>query len=485
MVIPSISLIIIIILIVVPRVQLSTETEIANSIGKKMSLKWILKKYVDETVSIKDDARTKENVKIVTKVIGNEFITIMKEDLLFKEVYQNFYYTGSYYEGLKVGEANEFDLNIRLQMPFKSADIQIITDGIDEGYAMYKLSAPYDQLLANHPKLEIFRRFSRVFDESKTLLSQEKLNRWLQSVVDTAVHNSASIFEREHLTVKRSYSGPAMTLNIQRNDTKCSLDLVPVIQLKQFPESLPMTPFLENLPDTKKTCFLVPKPPRVQDQVKIIKREAPAEATQSVGSTMWNMVNALYTWVLGTKEQPVPLTPQPAPNLTTGQNKSCWFRVSIPDAEKWLMEKKGCVKMLVKIFKAIRDYENWTFFSSYYIKTEFMHALMENPDADFWKENELDQLFIMMLKKFTALETVPHIFFPDFNLIVHVRHDTLVNLQGHLRKILKWSQSGIQSDLERLNSYFTSQKPKKSQIDPIPNDTIYPIQSNMISTTGS
>ena len=59
-----------------------------------------------------DDEKTKR-AKSVLKVLVQNLMETMKEvDILFREIYQRIYYTCSFYDGLRVGEATEFDLNV-------------------------------------------------------------------------------------------------------------------------------------------------------------------------------------------------------------------------------------------------------------------------------------------------------------------------------------------------------------------------------------
>lgn len=226
-------------------------------------------------------------------------------------------------------------------------------------------------------------------------LTPHGLNRWLQSVVDRTLLNNKDVFP----DVKRSWRDPAKTLTITSSDDGLiiNVDLVPVVQLSKYPGSVRYTPSLYDIPECKKTCFIVPKYP---------------------------------------------------PN-----NKKL-FRVSIPDAEKLLMENKGCVKMLIKIFKGIRDIENWKYLCSYYIKRVFLLELEKNPDPKFWEEKNLDMLCLLMLKQFiTVLDEkfLCHIFFPNYNLLSDVPSPcTLSNWKGHLKTIEKWSKDNV----PKLQEYF-------------------------------
>lgn len=366
-----------------------------------LSLKQVLKTFVKSQVTISNTDR-RRSVEVVQEVVEERLIKCMKkEDPLFNELYQSIYYTGSYYEGLKVNEANEFDLNIRLKLPFRKENVMVIHRGIPHGFVQYKLDRPLKQLQDCQPKWHIFNNLSRIMDDTCLFLSQDKLNRWLQSVVDKALKHNKDDFPH----VKRSCHGPATTLKIElpNESPVLDIDLVPVVRLTTYPGSVRQTPPLYDIPEYKKTCFIVPKPP-----------------------------------------------PE---NLRRQSNSDTFFRVSIPDAEKLMFENKGCVKMLIKIFKSIRDLEKWNFLCSYYIKTVFFWELEKRYQTDHWTERRLDKLFLLMLQKlFLVLSNkeLPHIFFQKYNLLAVVSPHIQYNASKRIKAILKWSQK----DLPKLQAYL-------------------------------
>jgi len=362
------------------------------------NLKTFLKEFNNLNVTVMTDQDRRRNVDTVNSTILKDFINCMKDaDPLFKELYQKIYYTGSFYEGLKVKAANEFDLNIVLKLPFKLQEIQVVHNTAP-GFVKYQLTQPLECLLARHPKWETFKALDKIMDPTHKYLSQKNLNCWLQSVVDRALQTNQAKFPN----VKRSCSGPAKTLKISSiNGTAVVLDidLVPVVELNDFPGSVRISPEIQSaLPRDKRTCFIVPKPP-------------PAH------------IVAKYK-----------------------NDEDKLFRVSLPDAERFLMENKGCVKMLIKIFKAIRDKDNLNFFSSYYIKSVFLGQLAKHPQADYWKEDNLDKLFIMMLKEFIMAmdkKSITHIFFNNFNLIAGLPQGAFGTAKTKFESLLRLAESDV------------------------------------------
>lgn len=74
-----------------------------------------------------------------------------KEDRFFKELYTEIFYGGSYYDGLKVGEPEEYDLDVLFKLP-RLTSPQITTDL--DGYVKVKLDL---KELHNQNKLEMHK----------------------------------------------------------------------------------------------------------------------------------------------------------------------------------------------------------------------------------------------------------------------------------------------------------------------------------------
>ena len=68
-------------------------------------------------IPIANSTEKQENVKLVLDSM-RRLVDLMKlEDALFACLYQETAYSGSYWDGLRVKEATEFDLNIVLKLP--------------------------------------------------------------------------------------------------------------------------------------------------------------------------------------------------------------------------------------------------------------------------------------------------------------------------------------------------------------------------------
>lgn len=57
-------------------------------------------------------------IKSTIRQVLNQLIQKMQErDILFKKMFSTFFYGGSFFDGLRVGHAEEFDLDLLLKLP--------------------------------------------------------------------------------------------------------------------------------------------------------------------------------------------------------------------------------------------------------------------------------------------------------------------------------------------------------------------------------
>ena len=83
---------------------------------------YVLNTIYREVIPISDDEARRRNVQLVKENVCSELINDMKElSPLFKELFRNIDYTGSYWDGTRVSEATEFDINVVLKLPFDEA----------------------------------------------------------------------------------------------------------------------------------------------------------------------------------------------------------------------------------------------------------------------------------------------------------------------------------------------------------------------------
>ena len=83
---------------------------------------YVLNTIYREVIPISDDEARRRNVQLVKENVCSELINDMKElSPLFRELFMKIDYTGSYWDGTRVSEATEFDINVVLKLPFDQA----------------------------------------------------------------------------------------------------------------------------------------------------------------------------------------------------------------------------------------------------------------------------------------------------------------------------------------------------------------------------
>ncbi|XP_075526062.1 cyclic GMP-AMP synthase-like receptor isoform X3 [Dermacentor variabilis] len=73
----------------------------------------------------KDNNITERNKSILNKLLKNLCEEMKKEDRLFALIFKRLYYTGSSYEGLRIRQADEFDINLVMKLPVQECDFKL------------------------------------------------------------------------------------------------------------------------------------------------------------------------------------------------------------------------------------------------------------------------------------------------------------------------------------------------------------------------
>ncbi|GAB6018396.1 hypothetical protein CHUAL_000112 [Chamberlinius hualienensis] len=195
-------------------------------------------------LSIKSNNR-KQTVSETQNIIQQLVEQMKRVDPLFNQIYKQIIYTGSYYEKLKIHDADEFDLNLQLELPFQSHKFGRRNRSIPKGFYKYQLEKDLHKYNVNS------EGYDQIFQEDFKNLSRTKINSWMQSVVTRALDQRPI-----PQIIRISNGSPATTLKIELNSGKIiSVDLVPVIQLDHIPKSTIRKTVQGS------SCCLVPKPP--------------------------------------------------------------------------------------------------------------------------------------------------------------------------------------------------------------------------------
>ncbi|XP_023228209.1 cyclic GMP-AMP synthase-like isoform X2 [Centruroides sculpturatus] len=203
--------------------------------------------YVNEI--LRDEVKLngqEENVEVLRNTL-NWLITEMKKySPLFTILYKDLYYTGSYYENLRVKNATEFDINILLHFPFENFNLQIEPDTEPKGFARCRFDGvKLDELtLTKNVCSEVYAMFHGHY------LLPEKIKSWLQKIICNITEKTEYNIEGVKKIITRR-NGPAMTIQIHCEKVIIDVDLVPVIEFPNWPSDASCS-FLEDIPE--KVC---------------------------------------------------------------------------------------------------------------------------------------------------------------------------------------------------------------------------------------
>ncbi|XP_075729118.1 cyclic GMP-AMP synthase-like receptor isoform X8 [Rhipicephalus microplus] len=217
-----------------------------------------------------DTSITKRNQRILREVLDCLCVQ-MKSDLLFARIFNRLTYTGSSFEGLRIRQADEFDINLVMKLPIQEGEFKIVAER--PGHVSYMLTmACKERLKKTMDGREMHCLFKLFTTDLKFMPTWWR--EWFQSVVDKALKNFTPPCAEDgsqRFTVHQRASGPARTLFVYLPDhSRINIDLVPVLEyiFKQLPAEVPRHGwFNELLRKGEKRWLMVPKPPKDDDHL--------------------------------------------------------------------------------------------------------------------------------------------------------------------------------------------------------------------------
>ncbi|XP_069686215.1 cyclic GMP-AMP synthase-like receptor [Periplaneta americana] len=278
-----------------------------------------------------------------TKVL-TQLIELMKqEDVLFKAIYSRLCGAGSYYDGLKVGKPEEYDMDVVMRLPINYNDVIIDNSGVPAAFTKVKITKAMDHL-RQHPEWTSKYRFMDSWRNKGDYLLRTEFLSWIESVVNKALNRLAK--KETQLLISLTKSGPAMTFNITipPDNTKVDVDFVPVIEFTH-PKWPPhhVRGLSADLIKAKRTSwFIVPKPKK-----------------GNTDGTLW--------------------------------------RLAFHEQEREMINDKGVLKPVCRLLKKFRDTQGINI-ASYYLKTMFLWEV-DIRGREFWTQKQ-GFLFMHMLKVF-------------------------------------------------------------------------------------
>ncbi|XP_077546729.1 cyclic GMP-AMP synthase-like receptor [Haemaphysalis longicornis] len=344
----------------------------------------------------KDDETTKRNRAVVDDVLEVLIKHMKEQDPLFSKAFKRITYTGSSFEGLRIREADEFDVNLIISLPIRNDEFKLAA--VLPGFVSYTLTGSGRNSLRCREGQPVLQRLDKLFDKSGKLLAQN-FRTWFQSVVDQALQSYKSSNDKSSsFKVRPSQSGPAKTLYVfLDNGKRIDIDLVPVLEFNYnlLPANFPRYKWI------KKYCEEIDK-----------------------------------RWVM------VPKTPKDKKN--SGMVHA--WRIHFPDIEKKLIKDFGCVKPITRLVKALRDAYEWPL-SSYAIKTVVVRHRLSKPNKSDWENEHQWTLLLEVLERLheelLSNKGISYLFDEKMNLVHDLKPVTRENIAGCLKKqvLNKLSQS--------------------------------------------
>ncbi|XP_065160711.1 cyclic GMP-AMP synthase-like receptor isoform X1 [Atheta coriaria] len=336
--------------------------------------------HIIQKISV-NEAERKRNNQILNSAIEIMLAKMRDTSPLFGKLYTRIFYGGSYYDNLKTGKPDEYDIDL-LMMLSKKQMFTLKPIETAPGFVTLQMADKNDST-----------EFAELFDGE--FLCTDKVLKWMESLVSKTLSNLPTSGSQNILRIqdtdffiKITKSGPAFTirLNGQLGDTHMNfdVDLVPcfIFNAAMWPKGK----FRTNPVQDKTDFFIVPKQPRGKLDCKM---------------------------------------------------NHCW-RLSFQEQERQLIRSCRVLKPCVKLMKKLRDHMNHKAISSYFIKTMFIWQI-ENAGKTFF-DNSLSYVFVEMLQvyeKHLAERKIQYYWNTDNNLIGSLSDIMLDNYCNQVRRIVK------------------------------------------------
>ncbi|KAJ8924711.1 hypothetical protein NQ315_000863 [Exocentrus adspersus] len=341
-------------------------------------LQEINKKFVSLT-----DEDIKRNNTILQSILKLITEKIKQKDTLFKEMFSTVFCGGSFYDGLRVGKPDEFDLDLLLNLP-KALEPTITTSNVP-GYVHVQFKG-YANFMRQKDLVAKYEGIDKLLDTSQ-YLDTAKVLRWMQSVVDQALNdfeksNGRVVLETPHgvFYARVCRGGPAFTLKITNG---MDVDLVPCFIFGK--DKWPANGFKKNPVTKKETYFIVPKP----------VKDVPGVSTR-------------------------------------------YWRLSFQEQERLIIESKIALKPALRLVKKLRDTMDHKAIASYYIKTVALWQASEK-DVQYWR-NSLSYVFMNLLKEYQnclSVHKITYFWNKNNNLLQNIRsRETVTNLSNNIQRII-------------------------------------------------
>lgn len=394
----------------------------ADKVREERAVETVLNNIHKDHISLQDD-EIKRNVEHFRKVLDHLILLMKGEDVLFKRIYNRICGAGSYFDGLKVGKPEEFDMDIVIRLPINYEEVVIENASpVPAAFTKVKITKALD-LLRQHPDWTSTYRFMDKWRDEDGFLLQSKFREWMEGVVNKALNKLETEKPNCHklkiqdpnmpgrqleYTVSLKKSGPALTfaIVILAENVVIDVDFVPVIEFTH-----PKWP-----PDHVR---------KLGDELIKAKR------------TSWFIV--------------------PKPSKTADLDGTIW-RLAFHEQERQMINNKGLLKPVCRLLKKFRDSQGLNI-ASYYLKTLFLWEIDEK-DPDFWKLKQ-GPLFMHMLKVLEqrlACGKIPYYWDKRHNLIEGFKDSHKQNVACRLKNIIADIEKNVSGSPHVFAKFILSQQ---------------------------
>ncbi|CAD0195616.1 unnamed protein product [Chrysodeixis includens] len=276
----------------------------------------------------------KNNNSILYEVL-EKLLTLMRScDSLFDSLNPKLEYLGSYFEGLRVGQPTEYDINVILTIHMDYSKIKLDANEVQNGHTAIKMPTEFRRLSKTPDKVIKGFKKTELWCDRLYRLSVKKFRDWMQGVVQAALNklpteNGKRVLKIKHKEYKINFkvSGPANNITVHlENDDVIDIDLVPTLtfRLPQQPSESKID--FHKVQDTDiSNYFAVPKP-TAHD----------------------------FSW-----------------------------RLAFPYQERYYINDKNNLKSTLKLLKQFRDVQGFNKLASYFIKTLFLWEVVDKGCVTF------------------------------------------------------------------------------------------------------
>ncbi|XP_041420611.1 cyclic GMP-AMP synthase isoform X2 [Xenopus laevis] len=300
----------------------------------------------------------------VNKLVNDFLMPILYKDPAFQGT--EILTTGSYYEKVKISKPNEFD--IMLKIPCER--LHITESNVSGGYYMLKLKRN-----PGHPLTE--------YEENGNISGQKMLNQLRELI-------RSNIIEMRITLERKSRTSPAVTILIDENHDKISVDLVLALQVKgSWPSSTSEGMKIETWLGAK------------------VKQEYKYKPMYFVAKQLKNTEEVLWRISFSHIEKLI--------LMNHGNAKTCC------ESKRDKCCRKQCLKLMKYLLEQLnsKGSRNMTHFCSYHAKTALLHSCTLYPKDEDWKPEHIAGCFGRYIEYFIKClkeANLPNFFIPSLNL---------------------------------------------------------------------